>query len=105
MLRRMLEFSGVRDVSDETLAEAVAFNRIDKVREREKAGAYDTRRLQPGTRGDPESFKARKGKVGGFVEYLKPADVERMTRIIREELDPWYGYPIPLPQADDRPSP
>ena len=93
-VRSMLDFIGVPEVSDEIIREAVEYNRIDKLRQREAAGQYDTRRLQPGDPSDPDSFKARKGEVGGFRSVLRPEDIERMTRIIEEELDPWYGYPI-----------
>jgi hypothetical protein len=93
-VRKMIDFVGVPDVTDELIREAVEYNQIEKLREREAAGQYDTRRLQPGDPNDPDSFKARKGKVGGFREVLRPEDVEKMTQILRDEMDPWYGYPI-----------
>lgn len=93
-VRKMLDFVGVPEVTDAVIQEAVAYNRIDELRKREGAGEYDTRRLQPGDKNDPDSFKARKGQVGGFREVLRPEDIERMTRMIQEELDPWYQYPI-----------
>lgn len=93
-VRKMIDFVGVPDVTDALIREAVEFNQIEKLREREAAGQYDTRRLQPGDPNDPDSFKARKGKVGGFREVLRPEDVEKMTQILRDEMDPWYGYPI-----------
>ncbi|NLY94124.1 MAG: sulfotransferase domain-containing protein [Myxococcales bacterium] len=95
-LRKMLDFVGVTDVPDAIIREAVEYNEIERLRAREAAGIYDTRRLQPGDPNDPDSFKARKGKVGGFREVLEPEDIEKMTRIIEEELDPWYGYPISI---------
>ena len=93
-VRQMLNFIGVPEVTDDVIREAVEYNRIDQLRKREGAGQYDTRRLQPGDPNDPDSFKARKGKVGGFRDVITPEDVERMTRIIGEELDPWYRYPV-----------
>lgn len=93
-VREMLDFIGVPDVSSDTIHEAVEYNRIDRLRKREQAGQYDSRRLKPGDITDPDSFKARQGKVGGFRDVIRPEDVERMTRIIEEELDPWYGYPV-----------
>ncbi len=93
-LRRMLDFIGVSDVSDDIVRESVTFNQIDALRKREQSGTYDSSRLRPGNAADPESFKARKGKIGGFVDYLEPDDIERMDHVIKVELDPWYGYPI-----------
>ena len=91
-LRKMLDFIGVPDVPDEVIAESVEYNRIAKLRKREQAGEYSSRRLKPGDQADPDSFKARRGKVGGFVDYIDPEDIEKMTALIRDELDPWYGY-------------
>jgi hypothetical protein len=93
-VRSMLDFVGVPEVPDEIIREAVEYNEIERLRERERAGVYDTRRLKPGDPNDPDSFKARKGKIGGFRDVLRPEDVDRMTRILEKELDPWYGYPI-----------
>ena len=36
----------------------------------EAAGAFDSKILKPGNVTDPESFKVRRGKVGGYREYL-----------------------------------
>ena len=36
----------------------------------EAAGAFDSNILHPGDVRDPESFKVRRGKVGGYREYL-----------------------------------
>ncbi len=92
-LRKMLDFIGVPEVSDEVIRESVEFNRISALRKREQSGEYSSRRLKPGDQGDPDSFKARKGKIGGFVDYIAPDDIEKMTKLIADTLDPWYGYP------------
>ncbi|MEZ4253755.1 MAG: sulfotransferase domain-containing protein [Polyangiales bacterium] len=91
-LRQLVDFVGVEGVTDQLIADSVEHNRIESLRKREAAGQYQTSRLRPGDTSDPESFKARRGKVGGFVDYLRPEDIAEMTRRTREELDPWYGY-------------
>ena len=40
----------------------------------EAAGAFDSKILRPGDVRDPESFKVRRGKVGGYREYLSAED-------------------------------
>ncbi len=92
-LRQVLEFVGVDDVDDAIIDESVAHNDIGRTREREKAGAYQHRQLTPGIEGDPDSFKARRGKAGGYVDYLSPEEIQRVDELVRAELDPWYGYP------------
>jgi len=40
----------------------------------------------------PESFKTRRGKVGGFRDYFSDAEVEAILDYIDRRLDPVYGY-------------
>jgi hypothetical protein len=58
----------------------------------EAESAFMTRAFQPADPDDPETFKVRKGKVGGYVDYLGEAEIEFLGRKIREELDPEFGY-------------
>ena len=41
--------------------------------------------------GYPESFKVRRGKEGGYREYLSPEDLEYAADALRD-LDPKFGY-------------
>lgn len=92
VLRQLLAFIGIGAVDDRLIADAVEQNRIDRVREREAAGEFETKRLQPGIAGDPESLKARKGKVGGWSEYISDAEAARIADYAAQYLDPWFGY-------------
>ena len=47
--------------------------------------------LQPGDVNDPESYKVRRGKIGGYVDYLDPSDVEYADQAM-SALDPRFGY-------------
>jgi hypothetical protein len=58
------------------------------------------RRLRPGSLDDEESFKTRRGKVGGFADYLSPEDVAFVEEKVRGELDPLFGYPEERPRTD-----
>jgi hypothetical protein len=92
--RRVLGFLGVA-VSEENLREAIAFASFERMREMESAGALGSGRLRPRDPGDPESFKTRRGKVGGFVDYLAPEEIAAVEDRIRTALDPCYGYSDP----------
>lgn len=50
--------------------------------------------LRPANAADPESFKVRRGKVGGYTDYLIEADIRYLDRVL-EKLDPRYGYGVP----------
>ena len=54
--------------------EALDFSRFDNMQKLEAAGAFDSNILHPGDVRDPESFKVRRGKVGGYREYLSADD-------------------------------
>src|SRR5207247_2037897 len=53
---------------------ALEFSRFDNMQKLEAAGAFDSKILHPGDVRDPESFKVRRGKIGGYREYLSAED-------------------------------
>ena len=57
----------------------------------EAAGAFDSNILHPGDVRDRESFKVRRGKVGGYREYLSAGDQQFAAEAMRE-LDQRFGY-------------
>jgi hypothetical protein len=57
----------------------------------EAAGAFASKILQPTDVADPESFKVRRGKVGGFTDYLTGDDLACANEAVRK-LDPRFGY-------------
>ncbi len=91
-LREILDFMGVKDIGDGVIEDSVGANDIEKLRKREASMQYTTKRLRPGDASDPSSFKARRGKVGGYVDYLAATDIEKISKIVEDELDPWFGY-------------
>src|SRR6266536_2446457 len=54
--------------------EALDFSRFENMQKLEAAGAFDSKIMHPGDVRDPESFKVRRGKVGGYREYLSAED-------------------------------
>lgn len=94
-LRRLLAFLGVEGVADATVEEAVHFASFENMRKMETSGAVESGRLRPRDPNDPESFKTRRGKVGGFVDYLTPEEIEQVERRIRSGLDASFGYSEP----------
>ena len=98
-LRRMVDFLDMGHVSDETVNRAVEFASFQNMRKRETgpASAAGPNRLDGGSISDPESLKTRKGKVGGFADYMGAEDAAWLTTRLEQELDPMYGYPYRLP--------
>jgi Sulfotransferase domain len=70
---------------------ALDFSRFDNMQKLEAAGAFDSKILRPGDVRDPESFKVRRGKVGGYREYLSAEDQEYAADVLIK-LDSRFGY-------------
>ncbi len=98
-LLRLLSFLGIEGVSPETLQEATHFASFENMRKMESSGTAGSGRLRPRDPKDPESFKTRRGKVGGFVDYLSPDEIEDVERRIRAGLDESFGYGRPRDAA------
>ena len=49
--------------------------------------------LRPKNADDPDSYKVRRGKVGGYTDYLGAMDVAYMNRVLAT-LDSRYGYQV-----------
>jgi len=89
-LTRIIRFAGIA-VKDREIAEAVSFAAFDNMRRMEESDSAKSSKLRPGDRRNPESFKVRKGKVGGFVDYLSERDIIYVNEQICR-LDPDLGY-------------
>ena len=91
-LRRVLDFIGMKAISDNIIAEAVNFSSFDKMHSMEKKNKGKTVILRPVDKDDPESYKTRKGKVGGFIEYLNDEEIEYLNNNIKDNLTDYYRY-------------
>ena len=72
---------------------ALDFSRFENMKKMEAAGAFDSKILQPGDVRDPESFKVRRGKVGGYREYLSAEDRQYAAEAMMR-LDPRFSYRV-----------
>lgn len=93
-LARVLAFFG-QQPSEEELDDAVSFASIENMRRMElenasKATAH--RSLKPADASDPSSFKVRRAKVGGWRDYVTEEQSEAIDRMVKERLDPVFGY-------------
>src|SRR4029078_4143874 len=91
--RDLLAAIGEQSLDDNAFTQALAFSEFDNMKKLEAAGAFDSKILQPGNAEDPESFKVRRGKVGGYVDYLDEADLAYAAEVMHE-LDSRFGYDV-----------
>lgn len=101
-LRRVMDFLGLTTVNEHDIAEAVAFASFENMRKMEADGRFNSAMLRPGDQKNQESFKTRKGKVRGFVDYLEPAEIDWLNQKTLELLDPYFGYVVEDNPSSDR---
>jgi len=89
--RELLEWLGENEAKSSILDEAVRFSCFENMQKMEAAWAFDSKILQPGDARDRESFKVRRGKIGGFEDYLS-IDEQRYAAEAMKSLHPRFGY-------------
>jgi hypothetical protein len=77
------------------LEQAVEFSRFENMQKMEASGAFDSKILRPGDARDRESFKVRRGKIGGFEDYL-PLEDRQYAAEAMHLLDPRFSYTAEL---------
>ncbi len=93
-VRRALDFLGAAAISSDEIDEAVAFSSFENMRKMEAEGRFNSGLLRPGDQKNQESFKTRKGKVRGFVDYLAPQEIAWLNQTMLAVLDPYFGYAV-----------
>ncbi len=94
MLQRVVTFAGTAGTAEEIEAakDYAAYENMKK-REAENDGMRASgQRVRPGDDSNPESFKVRRGKVGGYRDYFTPDQLERVDAMVKDRLDPVFGY-------------
>jgi hypothetical protein len=89
--RDLLALLGESNPDMTIFQEALEFSRFENMQKLEAAGAFDSKILHPGDVRDPESFKVRRGKVGGYREYLSLED-QKYAADALADLDVRFGY-------------
>ena len=93
-LGRALRFLGEAP-SEAELVDAAQYASVENMRkmEQENAGKLAANaRLKPGNANDPSSFKVRRAKVGGWRDYVTDEEAAAIDAMVRDRLDPVFGY-------------
>ena len=90
-LTRVVELMG-ETFSDAEVREAVRFASFDNLRQLESQGFFKWGGLTLRNSKDPESFKVRRAKVGGYRDYFDEAQLAELEALVTERLSPTLGY-------------
>jgi len=77
---------------DEEIEEAVSFGSFDNLRALESRGFFRQGGLRLRNPSDPESFKVRRAKVGGYRDYFSAEQTGELEQLVAERLSPAFGY-------------
>ena len=86
--------------SDREIDEAVSFASFENLRRLETGGFFRQGGLTLRNPKDPDSFKVRRGKVGGYRDYFTPEQIAELDGLMSSRLSPSLGYaPASSPQT------
>jgi len=83
-LGKVLEFIGEINPAENLLDQSIEYCSFKNLKKLETRNKFNKGRLKPANTADPESFKVRKGKIGGHTEYLSEEDVEFIDKAIAD---------------------
>ncbi|PRY67378.1 sulfotransferase domain-containing protein [Halomonas ventosae] len=87
VLEEVLKFLGEETPNRSIVEKAVAHCSFSNMKTLEKNSAFTSSALKAGNLADDESYKVRKGQVGGYREYLNEEDITYVDEIIE-----YYGF-------------
>jgi hypothetical protein len=80
------------NVTQDELRAAVEFASFERMKEKEASSAYGVEILRPGMASDSDSYKVRRGKVGGYADYFSETEKAGIDSLVRRELNSDLGY-------------
>ena len=90
-LRRVMDIVSPGTTPEE-IGAAVQFAAFDKMKAMEAQGSFGVDILKATDASDQDSFKVRRGKVGGYVDYFSASELEAIEDLVQRRLDPELGY-------------
>jgi hypothetical protein len=92
-LTKLMAFLG-EDVDQKVIAETVEFASVENLRKMEKENYFwrSGSRVQAPDTSNPDSYKVRKAKVGGYRDYFDDEQIAAIDGYVDEHLLPGFGY-------------
>lgn len=93
MLRRIIEFVGTPG-SSEQISVAVRFASVENMRKLEERRVFwlSGPRMAATDRKNPNTFKVRRAKVGGYRDDFTPEQLDTIDALVKQRLHPVFDY-------------
>jgi hypothetical protein len=104
-LERIVEFLGMQP-DEKFLKDTVEFSSVDNLRKLEKENYFwrSGSRVKARDPSNPNSYKVRRAKVGGYRDYFDDDQVARIDALVSSELSDIFGYAeAPGPSGNEVP--
>jgi len=100
-LEKLVKFMGA-PASDAHIQDAVTFSSYENMKKMEEKRTFwlSGGRMVPKDRSNPNSYKVRRAKVGGYKDYFDDQQVEQIDAYVAENLSPFFGYARTQQSAD-----
>lgn len=95
-LIKVLDFIGIENIDIDVIKEAIAFADFDNMKKLEGKGEFKSSILMPTNPSDPNSFKVREGKVGGYIRHFSESDLQYLNNAMMMLVD-YYRYDKNVP--------
>ena len=83
--RKVIDFCEMGTVSEKIIDKALKFAQFSNLKKMESSGTYsDKGRLVPGDPNDEESYKIRRGQIGGYINYLSQEDIVYVDQMLQK---------------------
>ena len=92
-MSELLSFLEFTHIDEKKLRKIIQFYQFDNMQKLEKQGYFKKtfkNVLYPKDPNDQNTYKTRKGKVGGFKEYFTREDLEYCNQVMNEFPNPFY---------------
>jgi hypothetical protein len=92
-LAKLLDFMGTPGTPEE-IREAVEFSSYENMKKMEQKKTFwlSGGRMVPKDRDNPNTYKVRRAKIGGYRDYFDDEQVARIEALVNDTLSPVFGY-------------
>ena len=101
VLEKIVTFLGTPGEQDQ-IQEAVRFASVENMRSMETKRTFwlSGSRMVAKDKSNPNSYKVRKAKVGGYRDYFDDQQIQALNRLVADRLDSIFGYEFTAESGD-----
>jgi len=89
--REVLAFLGVKEIDEASFRHGLQFSSFENMKQMESTLQFKNKILSAANVDDPDSYKVRRGIVGGYRDYVAPDDIRYLDHAV-SRLDERFGY-------------